>query len=1119
MIGTRLGPYTVESKLGSGGMGQVYLAHGADGARVAIKVLHPELLAESPGLFQRFALEADIGHRVRHENVVRTVDAGEAEVDGAPVHYLVMEFVEGKSLRQLLDELGAVPETLAREIALQTARGLAAIHAQGIVHRDLKPENVLITADHEVRIMDLGVAKLQEAAVTLTQEGHFAGSFLYAAPEQFQGEVGPAADLYALGVVLYELAAGTNPFRRDGVGAVIQAQLTETPRRLAARAPDLSLFFSDVVATLLHKDPVQRFASAAEFADVLAQGEAGPWWRAREKKRTRAARDRPRIPAPADTRLYGREDALDQLRVAWDDAKGGAGGVVLVEGEAGIGKTRLVAEFLHALADEEAHVLYGSYHAPTRSAGLSGSVLHHFGDARLEEGLQRYLGAAPGLVPAFAAIVRHEVPPAGVPPLQSDALQACNCHLLRALAAELPTLWIIDDLHLAPPESRAIVAAMARASAAHRALLVVTVRPGLPPELRDGLASAGGFVALPLTRLGPREVIDLLTDAFRSGQLAERLGGKIAHRSDGVPLFIIEMVRELKAVGLLKRDPAGTFIQTGPITDVEVPSAVKDLIEARLRELAGAERAILDVGAVQGYEFDPDLVARVREARRVHVLEALAELERRTGIVRAAGRWYRFDQNQVHEVVVGAMPAPLREEYHALLADAYAAQRGLGDVDAAPEAEDAVFLAWHRLHGGWPADGLPLLEAALAHLEGTARFDLATELTEHAVAVEGLVDGARRAGLLLRLGFRLGQRGEPDAAEKHLDEALALAEALDDPALQSRAHFQRAGFLYYVARIDESQAVSRRALGCARAAGDEVLEMRACRGLGAGYYGKADYENAVRYNERALETALARGLRGDAASSLMNLGSTAMRTGDVGRAKELLQEAAEQAQAPESRALATYNLGVLHLEVGRWDESDKLLAEAVKIARGCGSRRIEGLARQAQGHRAAFEEKWQEAERVYRDALEILREVGNPSYLAWVRLMLGEATLSQGRDQEAKAHFEEAKTEAEQAKSDEYLLLARAHLARFEPRTAESLREALGKEAAKARAEDVRLAWYRLWEATNEKKDLETAKALVDHALEKAPEEYRETIRRGNRTNKAILEAWEQQATDVLPES
>jgi len=167
MIGAQVGPYRVESELGSGGMGSVFLAVGEDGSKVALKVVHPHLIA-TPGFFKRFLREAEMGRQVNHENVVRTLDVDATMVEDKQVNYMVMEYVEGRSLRELLNDLGAVPETLLRELAQQTAAGLAAIQAEGIIHRDLKPENILITDDHQVRIMDLGVAKLQEASVALT---------------------------------------------------------------------------------------------------------------------------------------------------------------------------------------------------------------------------------------------------------------------------------------------------------------------------------------------------------------------------------------------------------------------------------------------------------------------------------------------------------------------------------------------------------------------------------------------------------------------------------------------------------------------------------------------------------------------------------------------------------------------------------------------------------------------------------------------------------------------------------------------------------------------------------------------------------------------------------------
>ena len=191
-VGTSLGGCRLESVLGAGGMGTVYLARAevasaaaAEGERVAVKVFHPHLVTRER-FAARFLREADLGRRVRHANVVRTLGAGEAVEADRPVRFLVMEHVEGRTLRELLAELGRLPEELVRHVGREIAKGLAAIHAAGAVHRDLKPENVIVTSDHVVKVMDLGVARVDDAA-TLSESGAFIGSVRYAAPATTRG--------------------------------------------------------------------------------------------------------------------------------------------------------------------------------------------------------------------------------------------------------------------------------------------------------------------------------------------------------------------------------------------------------------------------------------------------------------------------------------------------------------------------------------------------------------------------------------------------------------------------------------------------------------------------------------------------------------------------------------------------------------------------------------------------------------------------------------------------------------------------------------------------------------------------------------------------------------------
>src|SRR5687767_1621695 len=206
-----VGPYRLVSQLGRGGMGTVHLAvvegvvPGVPvGERVALKVLHPDLVRDLD-VFERFVHEATLGKRIRHENVVRTLDAGmdfgggDAGTGGDQV-YLAMEYVVGQTLAALRRSAGRLPEGVCRRVAREVARGLQGIHECGVVHGDLKPENVLVTRDEVVKVMDLGLARLRGMSLRSTGAGKFEGTFLYAAPEQFaEGAraIDARADLYA----------------------------------------------------------------------------------------------------------------------------------------------------------------------------------------------------------------------------------------------------------------------------------------------------------------------------------------------------------------------------------------------------------------------------------------------------------------------------------------------------------------------------------------------------------------------------------------------------------------------------------------------------------------------------------------------------------------------------------------------------------------------------------------------------------------------------------------------------------------------------------------------------------------------------------------------------------
>jgi tetratricopeptide (TPR) repeat protein len=940
---------------------------------------------------------------------------------------------------------------------------------------------------------------------------------------------------------------------------VIQAHLHEAAPRAHERNPDLSLFLSEVIATLLAKQPAGRFESAAALHDVLTQGEQSEWWAEHEPV---DAVHLPTIRVNRETALHGRAENLEALGDAWKRARAGEGNTIWLEGEAGIGKTRLVDEFVKGV--EGAHVLYGSYPPSGGMGGFSDAILGKFGSTRLADSLAPYLTETPSLVPGFAAMVKHEAPPTGSEAVQGESLQAVAVHLMRALAAEKPTLWILDDLHFAPQESRDVVLAMARAVEGHRVLLVATARPGVAQE---DFSRLDNFQRQTLTRLGGRDIVHLLTDAFRSEDLAERLAGKIAVKSDGVPFFVFEMIRGLKEGNFITQTGDGTYVQTQVVSDIEVPSAVKDLIEARMRGLDDDDRDLLDVAAVQGMEFEPDLIAEVLDLKPVKVLRRLAAIERRTGLVRAAGDNVRFDQNQIQEVLYRELLPKLRSEYHMLLAEAY-------------EGDDPVFVAHHHLHGSMPEKALPHLEPAFDKLRKSYRNEALIELAGRALDVGGLLAGEVRAKALLRLAnclYLLGRRAEQRSA---LDEAVAIADETGEPALRSRARRTLGDLLYRTSGVEEAQPLVAESLELARACGDKKQEAAAlavtggiCTGLGKTaealkYYARARklrgeledregvesiehlealvlwrlgrieeararierilaraHETADRYTEasasgnlgvmcselgrvseardhyeRALELNRAAGNRPGEAIVTGNLGNLYKKLGCFDRARSChrrFHALSREIGHAAGEGVALVNLGPLLASLGQVDEARSTLEESLRILRGIEARREESYALHALGELLEQTGDSEGARQWYEQALALRREI---SYARGVASTL----TALGRMEAAPALLEEALALARETEVPELIFAATLERARLPGGAVAAALEALGS----VEEEVGPVERYRLWQLTGDAAHLEEAKRLLDFRVEHAPEECRESMIENVPLHREIMEAY-----------
>ena len=633
--GSRVGPYEIVSSLGAGGMGQVYLAEDTRlGRKVALKTLAKSVTPDSERRFER---EARAASALNHPNIVTIHEIGEAAFG----RFLVMEFVEGRTLRSLLFE-GATPERLPA-LGRQMAKALAAAHERGIVHRDIKPENIIVREDGQLKILDFGLAQLLAVPSDITETGVVLGTVNYMAPEQARGEpTRSAGDIFALGLIFYELATGRHPFAtgQSKIG-VLHAIVSQPALKPSALNPEVPAAVDALILQMLEKD-YRRRPSAQEVDRALAAIEV---WKLEPS---------PRLVPRARRHTVGRVEERAQLEATYLGLSRGRGLLVGVAADAGVGKTTFVEEFLTEVGDQACFIARGCC-----SERLSGS------DAYLPflEAIDDLLHGPDG--PSVARVAKAMAPswylqvvPAADESSSGERLLAERAtsqermkmeiaSLFRELVRLKPLVLFFEDLHWADASTVDLLSYLASRLDAMPVLMLVTFRPtelhiARHPflQIKSNLQAHGIYREMELGLLSRADVEGYLALEFPEHRFPASVCELVYARTEGNALFMCDLVQYLRDRGLIgERD--GVWQLLRPIGDlgIKLPDNVQGMIQHKIDQVPEDDRQLLQAASVQGYEFDSAVLAQFTKRDSSSVEERLEALERMHGLIRSVGEF------------------------------------------------------------------------------------------------------------------------------------------------------------------------------------------------------------------------------------------------------------------------------------------------------------------------------------------------------------------------------------------------------------------------------------------------------------------------------------------------